>query len=301
MRCDGNNYKMDNECVVSGIITEEMKAVIMDSLDSGEFFIPSQVGLPEVRFDEEWTEADHCWFELDNDSFEETDDEATVSVTAEELTEAFRSCAGRWDDTMFGWPTDEVVEEADEEMPVYKDLTPDDFRGLLRELQQNPYNWPNLYFAWEKPDGSLFLVGTNSTQQYHMIVKEINPNDWLNTSRAAYGQPLEYSSRLYGIGTHCVYMKNNQRYDPVERLVDKVTEYTYLGAWKDPDRLMYDPYAYTNVIACGRWELAVSHICPEKLAALYPGQGAIVDALIDDAKSREIVDNSKSLENKTLE
>ena len=306
---DAHNYKMWNECVVAGVITEEMKAVIMCSLDSGEFFIPSQVGLPEKRFSK-LTDADHCWFELDEDGFEETEDAPTVAVTAEALTEAFRSCAGKWDDTLFGWITDEYVEEVQEEeeeedemaTSIYTDLTPDEFRELLRKMQEDgPYQWPNLYFAWEKPDGSLFIVGTNSTQQHQMLVKEVNRDDWLNTSRAACGQPLEYSSRLYGISPNCSYMENNQRYDPVERLASKVAEYTYLGAWQDPDILMDGPYGYNRVIACGRWELAVSHICPEKLTALYPGKGLVVDELIRDAKTREIVDNSKRVEDKTLE
>ena len=300
---DAENYKRHNECVVPGVFTEEMKAVIMNSLHAGEFFIPSQVGLPEKRF-AKVTELDHCWFTMDEYSFAETEAEPTVAVTAEELTEAFRSCAGRWDDTAFGWITDEYDEEEEEVedvTPDYEDLTPEVFRDFLRKLQEDQYGWPNLYFAWEKQDGSLFIVGTKSGQFGQMIVHEVNPNDWINRAHSEYGELLEYSSVLYGISPYCSYVKNNQKYDPVDVLADKVAEYSYLGAWEDPDVVMYNPYAYTNVIACGRWELAVEHICPEKLPELNRERGAIVDQVIHDAKVREALGGAGSKDEKVME
>ncbi|MBP3585213.1 MAG: hypothetical protein J6J59_05960 [Peptococcaceae bacterium] len=60
---DASNYKIYNECVVKGILTAEQREEIVDCLSEGEYFIPSQVGLPEKRFDD-WTEDDHPWFEL---------------------------------------------------------------------------------------------------------------------------------------------------------------------------------------------------------------------------------------------
>ena len=39
----------------------------------GEYFIPRQVGMPERKFDEYDTEADHCWFELSKEGFEYTE------------------------------------------------------------------------------------------------------------------------------------------------------------------------------------------------------------------------------------
>lgn len=86
---DADNYKMHNEVIVKGQFTPEMQDTIKNALECGEYFIPSQVGLPEKKF-EEVTESDHCYFELDvyND-FVETDEEATVEITASELTIAF--------------------------------------------------------------------------------------------------------------------------------------------------------------------------------------------------------------------
>jgi len=98
--CDADNYKKLNECVVKGDISEEQKAMIMDCLHDREFFIPSQVGLPEKRFDDALTEADHCWFSLEKDGFEKTTLPPTVDVSAEELVKAFCSKKGRWDDTI---------------------------------------------------------------------------------------------------------------------------------------------------------------------------------------------------------
>lgn len=96
--CDADNYKKLNVCVIKGQITDGQKAAIMDCLHDGEFFIPNQVGLPEERFDDGPTEADHCWFTLEKEGFEETTLEPTVDLSAEELVTAFQSAKGRWDD-----------------------------------------------------------------------------------------------------------------------------------------------------------------------------------------------------------
>ena len=83
---DGSNYKMPNEAVIAGIVTKQQVAVIMNCLDCGEYFIPGQVGLPEKRFGE-WTEDDHCWFELGMDGFETTEAEPNVDMTSDEMVE----------------------------------------------------------------------------------------------------------------------------------------------------------------------------------------------------------------------
>ena len=69
---DADNYKKVNECVIAGALTAEQICAIKDCCDMGEYFIPSQVGLPERRFDRYDPAVDHCWFELDEDSFSET-------------------------------------------------------------------------------------------------------------------------------------------------------------------------------------------------------------------------------------
>ena len=56
---DACNYKRSNCAVVAGTLTDEEKKEIFQSLD-GEYFIPRQVGLPEVRFDDSPTVDDHC-------------------------------------------------------------------------------------------------------------------------------------------------------------------------------------------------------------------------------------------------
>ena len=61
---DADNYKVYNECIVQGEISEEKNKQILDCCDMGEYFIPRQVGLPERKFDKYDTEVDHCWFEL---------------------------------------------------------------------------------------------------------------------------------------------------------------------------------------------------------------------------------------------
>lgn len=95
---DASNYKMPNDIVIAGLITEHQIDIIMDCLDGGQYFIPKQVGLPEERFGE-WTEDDHCWFELHRDSFVATGEEPGADLTADELVWRFREAKGNWNDT----------------------------------------------------------------------------------------------------------------------------------------------------------------------------------------------------------
>ena len=98
---DASNYKVENECVVTGTFTPEQIAQIMDCCDLGEYFIPSQVGLPEQRFDRYDPEEDHCWFELSEDGFEETAKPATIGISAQQLVENFAAAKEHWNDTAF--------------------------------------------------------------------------------------------------------------------------------------------------------------------------------------------------------
>lgn len=65
---DASNYKIQNECIVRGLLTDAQIKAILDCRD-GDNFIPSQVGLPEKRFDRFDPEEDTCWFELDESGF----------------------------------------------------------------------------------------------------------------------------------------------------------------------------------------------------------------------------------------
>lgn len=100
---DADNYKTWNEVIVPGEITEDQKKVIMKSLDSGEYFIPEQIGLPIERPDDELTEADHCFCELEESGITLTDEPCTELMSVNELTERFRK-AGKdgWDAVKYG-------------------------------------------------------------------------------------------------------------------------------------------------------------------------------------------------------
>ena len=106
---DASNYKVENECVVAGTFTQEQIAQIMGCCDLGEYFIPSQVGLPEQRFDRYDAEEDHCWFELSEDGFEETTRPATVGISAEQLVENFAAAKEHWNDTAFQTQMNEMT------------------------------------------------------------------------------------------------------------------------------------------------------------------------------------------------
>lgn len=93
---DASNYKVPNECIVRGLLTDEQTKAILDCLD-GDDFIPSQVGLPERRFDRFDPEEDTCWFELYESGFAPTDAEATVDLSVEELVSRFLSKKNHWE------------------------------------------------------------------------------------------------------------------------------------------------------------------------------------------------------------
>lgn len=131
-------------------------------------------------------------------------------------------------------------------------MTPDEFRTFLRELQEDAYLWPNDYLAWEKPDKTLFMVGICSTRMDHLLIHEAE-----NTPP---GASPEYSTRAYSIAPFASYFDKGKRYDPVEKLVEKVSDCRFLGSWHDPDVLMDNPRNYSKTLACGRWDLAKEHI-----------------------------------------
>lgn len=95
---DASNYKKYNEVVVEGVFTEDQIRTIISCLNDGEYFIPRQIGFPEVRFGK-ITEDDHCWFELCEEDFEEVELGSTINLLPDEIVRRFESAKGRWDDT----------------------------------------------------------------------------------------------------------------------------------------------------------------------------------------------------------
>ena len=86
---DACNYKVWQEVILAGEITEEDKHKIADSLEEETYFIPEQLGLPLRR---EWaiTEDDHCFCELcPEEAFALTEDAATDDRNIHELAEEF--------------------------------------------------------------------------------------------------------------------------------------------------------------------------------------------------------------------
>lgn len=97
---DAWNYKQLNTVIINGEITKEQIETIISYLNEGEYFIPSQVGLPEKRFDK-ISVSDHCWFELEADDFIITEESVTIDMTVEKLVMAFKQVNHKWNDTGF--------------------------------------------------------------------------------------------------------------------------------------------------------------------------------------------------------
>ena len=93
---DACNYKTWNSVVICGLLSDRQKQEILNCLACGDYFIPSDVGLPEVRFDEFNSEVDTDWFEMYGDAFEETKNKYDINITPEELVAAFQACKNKW-------------------------------------------------------------------------------------------------------------------------------------------------------------------------------------------------------------
>lgn len=96
---DASNYKKINQVIVSGTFDEIQKESIQNCLSEGEYFIPRQVGFPEIRFDK-LTEDDHCWFELSIENFSVTSLPAEIQMSVEDVVNAFLAAKDNWDDSI---------------------------------------------------------------------------------------------------------------------------------------------------------------------------------------------------------
>ena len=85
---DGANNKQGGEVVLAGTLTADKITDIRQACDEGVWFIPGDVGLPELQ--EVWvkkgyplTEQDHVWHELQDIAV--TDDPPTLTLSAAEF------------------------------------------------------------------------------------------------------------------------------------------------------------------------------------------------------------------------
>lgn len=100
---DADNYKVWNECVIEGVLTDVQRQIIKNCLLDGEYFIPSAVGLPEKTFvalgyqyDEQ---VDSPYFELNLDNVKTTDRKPTINgISASQLTCNFILAKNRWEE-----------------------------------------------------------------------------------------------------------------------------------------------------------------------------------------------------------
>jgi len=101
---DADNYKAFGKILLSGNVTESYVAEIESFLNSGEFFVAEQVGIPTLysqlwEFSNGPTRADHAFHEF-LEFCPATDSEIkTVDSwgTTDSLLEAFRDVRHEWD------------------------------------------------------------------------------------------------------------------------------------------------------------------------------------------------------------
>lgn len=160
-------------------------------------------------------------------------------------------------------------------------LSKKELLSFLRTLQGNSYDWPNRYFAWVKPDRTLFMIGTRSGQHDHILKHE-----WDTFTNSG------YSTCVYSISPTTIHMHQlpdgtTGRYDPVETLAEEASKYEYLGSWDDPDLLIDSPNSYGRVLACGRFDLALSHITDGRYAPIDSKEKPTIEEIISNAASQK--------------
>ncbi len=84
---DACNYKSYNDVVVSGVLN---KTDIQPYLKDKTFFIPSEIGLPDLQ-EMEFSPDDHIWHEIE--SISPTNDAPTITFSAREIIEGFRKAS----------------------------------------------------------------------------------------------------------------------------------------------------------------------------------------------------------------
>lgn len=96
---DGSNFKTVSAIVLAGDFTPAMVAQIRASLDEGKFFIPGQVGLPDLqnRFSPAlWDpDRDHPFHELGE--IVQTDCDPSLDMTVEDFAGLMAAAADDWD------------------------------------------------------------------------------------------------------------------------------------------------------------------------------------------------------------
>lgn len=91
---DACNYKTFKEIVLKGAAAP---GVFFAALHDGEFFIPFDVGLPELQ-PTPFTIDDHIWHTLERISLTDDDPDAEFSITATELANRFQAYGSTgWD------------------------------------------------------------------------------------------------------------------------------------------------------------------------------------------------------------
>ena len=93
---DASNYKVYNQAVIPGVLSDDEKQRIWKSLQAGEWFIPQLVGLPAKQY--HGTEDDHPYFELQ--SIEETLDPVDTDISGTNLVTAFEKYANMWEQNL---------------------------------------------------------------------------------------------------------------------------------------------------------------------------------------------------------
>jgi hypothetical protein len=96
---DAGNYKVEGRVLLTGKLTAQQRTAIEERMESGQFFIAEQVGIPPLcsklfEFGGGPNSEDHAWHEFDGfrsvaSHFQSAKDDTVMS--AEKLFRAFKS------------------------------------------------------------------------------------------------------------------------------------------------------------------------------------------------------------------
>lgn len=163
---DGSNYKVPNTAILQGEMTPAQEAAIIACLDCEEYFIPSQVGLPEKRFSKWDEQDDHAWFEWQR--CEPTAASPTVAMTADDLVRRFAERKGRWD---VDAALSALFDEPDRSDPPAADAgkTPD------ADISPRVYDMPAVIVP--TPDGDIVAYDKRDSEYPGVMIDLVRPGE----------------------------------------------------------------------------------------------------------------------------
>jgi hypothetical protein len=173
---DGANYKNCGSMILTGCPENlsEFQAKLRETMENGEYFIASQVGVPEVFLyigEYNVDDDDHSWHEFSG--LTETGEEPTSQTTPDEFLQKFQKAQTE------GWKEFEPREHPEANLKEHKDKN-DSSKGILDHLLYASYRHNRVIAPDVSPERWAKIYGPMAAQMEERFQAE----------KSAFQQPL---------------------------------------------------------------------------------------------------------------